>query len=507
MRLSDLAKRGRARKDDEQEERAPRPSSAGESPAEETPWTPPSAAGESPPESAEKEEDAAARAAPPAPEEKPLPLPPEEERISLTQILNTGRASKEAHSPEAETPLQVKLDAEEVERLSTPETGTGAEGVPPISPEEEIPMPFPPDEEAAGPAPASRPAPKTGRRTPKSPPAAAEKTPPASPKPEKASRMDAFRDFAKKAPSEPAPPGIDQEAGQRLHQQLSQTLIELLQGGSKKKKLRINPLLPLVDSMASDEPALEELYRLALAKGGHENALSDHLVHVATFSVKMGKGLRLSEQRLNRLALAALLHDIGICIIPSELRHKKGRLTSQEMNLIRKHPEYGYQIIKASLGNAFLWLAEVIRQEHERENGSGYPQGLSGDSIDEMAKIIGVADVYEALTHDRPHRPRQLQYRAVKEIMEKQKGHFSPRVLKAMLQQLSVFPLNSLVRLNSNAIARVVETHDGQPLRPTVQILFDPKGDYVENGRTISLRENPLLYIVDSVDESELRPY
>jgi HD-GYP domain-containing protein (c-di-GMP phosphodiesterase class II) len=293
--------------------------------------------------------------------------------------------------------------------------------------------------------------------------------------------------------------------GQSLYAELSRALIELLQGVVKKKRLQLDELTSLVDLMVTGKSEMEELYRLALSARDDDNSLSRHMVHVATYSVKLAQGLRLSEQKIRNCALTALLHDVGMCLIPPELRHKNGRLTGHETVLLQKHPDYGYQIIKAHLGDEYQWLAEVVRQEHERENGTGYPHALSEERIDEGAKIIGVADVYEALTHDRPHRPRLLPYRAVKEIMETQKGLFSPKVLKAMLQQLSVFPLNSLVRLNSNAIARVMETHEGQPLRPTVQVLYDPKGDFIREGRVLPLRENPLLYIVDSVDETELK--
>ena len=303
-----------------------------------------------------------------------------------------------------------------------------------------------------------------------------------------------------------APSGAsDSETGRALYDDLRGNLVRILQGISKKKRIRLDKLHPLVETMVSDASVLEELYRIALSTRGKKGDLSSHLIHVATFSVKLGQGLRLADAKLKRLNLAALLHDVGMCLVSRKLPDKKGALTAQETTLIQRHPEFGFQVVKAHLGDDYLWLAEVIRQEHERDNGSGYPQQLSGNEIQDMAQIIAVADVYEALTHDRPHRPRLLPYRGRCGISWNIKRTSSPpSVLKALLQQLSVFPINSLVRLNSNAIARVVGTHAGQPLRPDVQVVYDPKGDYIEGGRAISLRENPLLYIVDSVDESEV---
>ena len=220
------------------------------------------------------------------------------------------------------------------------------------------------------------------------------------------------------------------------------------------------------------------------------------------FAVEMGKGLRYPSEQLKKLALGALLHDVGMCFIPQGLWHNKTKLTSREMALIHRHPDHGYQIIKSHLGDEFEWLAEGVRQEHERENGSGYPRGLSGDAIDEMAKIIGVCDVYEALIYGRPPMPP---YKAVKQIIHEREGLFSMRILKGMLHRLPVFPLDSLVRLSTRAIARVIETHEDQILRPTVQIVCDPTKKHADKCQIISLRENRILQIVDPVDEAELK--
>lgn len=476
MRLSDLVKKDRPQEGSKEEQ-------------EETQALP-----KTPPGGLEASEDTGAE--PPRLKTEPPASAAQKDRLSLSRILSSREREEEA-SAARETPLSVRLEdwspktpgAAETKTEQPPSPSAGApEGrLPPAeAPPRETPLALPPVPPEQGP-PGMKPGPARGTQPPE----------------EKAR----WHETEVERPRSHAPPAIGPEEGHGLYGNLTRALVELLQGVGRKERLRLEPLLQPVETLVSSAPVLEEFYRLALSTRGEGNALSDHLVHVATFAVKIGMGLRMPEPRLKRLALAALLHDIGMCMVPPELRHKQGKLTAQETAQIQRHPDYGYQIIKAHLGDQFLWLAEVIRQEHERENGAGYPRGLSGDAIDEMAKTIAVADVYEALTHDRPQRPRLLPYRAVREIMEKTKGQFSPRVLKAGLQQISVFPLNSLVRLNSNAVARVVETHEGQPLRPTVRILYDPKGDYVGEGRVLSLRENPLLYIVDSVDESEISPH
>ncbi|MDP7371539.1 MAG: hypothetical protein QF919_13770, partial [Nitrospinota bacterium] len=106
--------------------------------------------------------------------------------------------------------------------------------------------------------------------------------------------------------------------------------------------------------------------------------------------------------------------------------------------------------------------------------------------------------------HHRPQRKRLLPHKAIQEIVQTQKVQFHQRLLKVMIEELSAFSLNSLVRLNLNAIGRVTETIPGQPLWPVVQLIFDADGNEIGEDRFISLREFPLLYIVDEVEESEL---
>lgn len=147
---------------------------------------------------------------------------------------------------------------------------------------------------------------------------------------------------------------------------------------------------------------------------------------------------------------------------------------------------------------------EVAYQEQEREGGQGYPRGLKGDEIHDYAKIIGIVDVYEALTHHRPQRKGYMPHEAVKLILGTQKDLFSNDVKRLLLTKLSCFPLGSYVKLNSKAICRVIETNEDSPLRPTVEILFDSRGRKLPKKKVTSLIEAPLLYITGTVYESDL---
>ncbi len=162
-----------------------------------------------------------------------------------------------------------------------------------------------------------------------------------------------------------------------------------------------------------------------------------------------------------------------------------------------------YKILQ-TLGKKYLWIAKVVSQEQERENGQGYPNGLKGDEIHDYAKIIGIVDVYEALTHHRPQRRGHMPHDAVKLILGTQKNLFSDEVKRLLLTKLSCFPLGSYVKLNSKAICKVIEVYEDSPLRPTVEILFDSQKRKLPNKKIIRLTEAPLLHITSTVYESDL---
>jgi HD-GYP domain-containing protein (c-di-GMP phosphodiesterase class II) len=256
----------------------------------------------------------------------------------------------------------------------------------------------------------------------------------------------------------------------------------------------------IVDSCVNDS-----LYSRALHGQNGSNFLVSHSANVAIYSIKMGAGLGFSKEKQVELGMAGLLHDVGKCMIPEEILYKKGKLSNEEFGMVREAPNKGYELLKA-LGMEHAYLAECCVQVYERIDGSGYPKGLKADELHEYAQIIGLVDVYEALTHSRPQREKFLHFAAVKEIIKSGKSTFQRNHLKALLRIFSIFPLNSYVKLNSHAIGKVTETYLDQPMRPKLQIIRDSQGGHVLREQLVNLPEYPLLYIVDSVPEEELGP-
>jgi HD-GYP domain-containing protein (c-di-GMP phosphodiesterase class II) len=237
------------------------------------------------------------------------------------------------------------------------------------------------------------------------------------------------------------------------------------------------------------------------------NATSSFLVNkavnVTVFAIFMGDTLGLPKERLLELGLAALLHDIGKVRVPEEILYKEATLKDDELEVLRKYPHDSFDILHA-LGDKYHYLAECALHVNEKLDGSGFPQGLKGDAINPYARIIAILELYEAMTHNRPQRQKLTHFEAVKEIIKTKKSAFQLELLKAFLHTFGIFPLHCLVKLNSGAIGRVIQTHEEQPLRPKIEIIVDAQKKRVKVPRTIDLREQQVLYIADALTKENL---
>ena len=271
----------------------------------------------------------------------------------------------------------------------------------------------------------------------------------------------------------------------------------------KRKKFALDPGFRIIRQMIQSRSTQRSMFIRAIHQDDIRAYLAQKSVNVSLFSVRMGEMLGYDEDQQLELGMAGLLHEIGMALIPEKFLFSPGPLPEQEVEVIRQHSEFGYQILK-SYSDQYPYLAEVALQIHERIDGSGYPQGLRGDEIHEYAQIIGLVDTYEALCHSRPYRDRFHHFYAIKEIIRTCKVSFQRKHLKALLNTVSIFPLSTLVRLNSNAIGRVIQTFPDRPMRPRLRIEFDSQGRKVLTERIVHLPDNPLLYIVDSISEDEI---
>ena len=156
-----------------------------------------------------------------------------------------------------------------------------------------------------------------------------------------------------------------------------------------------------------------------------------HTERVGYFCLEIGKALNLSDKDLRELETAGTLHDIGKVMVPYEILNKPGKLTAEEYEIVKRHTESGYQILHSV--DELSYLAEAVLSHHERWDGKGYPQGLKGEKITLYARIIAVADSYEAMTAKRVYRDSISNEEAIEELKLNAGKQFDPQIVKAFV--------------------------------------------------------------------------
>ena len=294
------------------------------------------------------------------------------------------------------------------------------------------------------------------------------------------------------------------ETRKTFYEEALSYLNQVLGAIRNRKNFSVETGLQIVRKIAKGNPSQDPVLIMALHVNDRFKFVLHHGVNVAVYAIKLAKHLGFTLEKQIELGLAGLLHDVGTVGIPDQVIYKRKKLNEKEMNLFKKRPNYSAKILNA-FGHDYAYLAVCAAQVHERIDGSGYPQGIRGNEINEYAKIIGLLDVWEALIHSRPQRDKLVPFTAVKEIINTSKDRFEKKHLKALLNTFTVFPLYSYVRLNSDAIGRVIETYPDQPMRPKVRIIYDSQNQKVLINRIVALPDDPLLHIVDSVTDEEIR--
>jgi len=293
----------------------------------------------------------------------------------------------------------------------------------------------------------------------------------------------------------------DETSANQLYMDLHREIGGLVQNIKDKKPVDPKPLEKYIPQIYESVTSSEYLFLKAIQRKRYATWIVSHSVNVAIFSLKIGIGLKYDRDKLLKLGLAALLHDLGMINVPNNIIFKHGKLSPGEFAIIKEHPIYGYEMVK-HLKNDYPVLIEVILQEQEREDGSGYPQGLTGDKITEFAKIIGLADVFEALVHGRAYREGFITYNAIQKIIESRGKQFNAKIIRALINSVSMFPIGSMVKLSTEEVARVLSVNSLRPVRPIVEIITDADGNKLKAPIRVNLEEEPLIYIVKPLIES-----
>ncbi|MDR0585042.1 MAG: HD-GYP domain-containing protein [Treponema sp.] len=213
--------------------------------------------------------------------------------------------------------------------------------------------------------------------------------------------------------------------------------------------------------------------------------LASHAVRSTIIAVIIGTYLKLPVHRLIELGTAALLHEVGMLNIPPKVYLSSRALSPQEQKLILGHPVLGFKMLKSLDFPLAVGLPAL--EHHERENGSGYPQHLSGGKINLYSKIIAVACSYEALSSKRPYKEAKDGYTGMLELLKNEGKQYDDTVVRALVYSLSIYPIGLYVLLSSGKKGQVVDVNPENPRYPVVQIF----GELNPDGKNKTLQTFP----------------
>jgi HD-GYP domain-containing protein (c-di-GMP phosphodiesterase class II) len=223
----------------------------------------------------------------------------------------------------------------------------------------------------------------------------------------------------------------------------------------------------IVDSVMTSQDTMVTMARLKTA----DSYTYMHAVAVCSLMIALAKQMGLPPPLIREAGLAGLLHDIGKAQLPIELLNKSGRLNEKETALVRTHTQRSRQLLVEG-GTAGAGVLDMALHHHERADGSGYPDRLSGDKISLFARMGAVCDVYDAVTSRRPYRPPWDPGEAMRQ-MAQAKGQFNDVVFQSFVKAVGIYPTGSLVRLQSEKLAVVVAQGKDSLLTPKLKVFYD----------------------------------
>jgi HD-GYP domain-containing protein (c-di-GMP phosphodiesterase class II) len=248
------------------------------------------------------------------------------------------------------------------------------------------------------------------------------------------------------------------------------------------------------------------LLNIAGTKAPDEDYLYHHSLNVCLYSINIAAAAGYSERQTVDIGIGAVLHDVGMLLIPKEIRLKKARLTKDEWYEVQKHSVLGLHLLEkvSKLPESAPYIAY---QTHERENGQGYPKQRNSRLIHNYSKIVQIADIFESLTAPRNYRSPYMPYRAMEILIKMtRKNLVAGDLVKAFLNYMSLFPVGSLVELSDHCIAKVVQANELHYTKPIVSVIVDGRGNLLpkEKIHQVDLARNLSLQIVKAIDSNQL---
>jgi HD-GYP domain-containing protein (c-di-GMP phosphodiesterase class II) len=302
--------------------------------------------------------------------------------------------------------------------------------------------------------------------------------------------------FPSAAPSKPAgaPPSVPVEGeilrAKAAHVSTQSTMKEVLAAVRANKMLDAKSIEQAVGSMTASvlrNPDALMLFSQLREKGDYTHS---HALDVAVYMTSFGRFLQLPGEQISLLGYLGLMQDIGKLRVPNELLTKRDRLSPLELEQAKKHVEHSAAILRETSGLP-PQLVELATLHHERHDGSGYPKGLKGKEIGMIGSIAAIADTFDALTARRPYAEPVSPSTALSMLYKWRGTFFDGNLVEQFIRCIGIFPLGSVVEMNSGEIGIVIAQNTEKRLQPRVMLIRDAKGNPLRPQKLLDLSREP----------------
>ncbi len=299
---------------------------------------------------------------------------------------------------------------------------------------------------------------------------------------------DAIIQLATKPPEAAIRTSLHDELAHARHvkDQAQKQVVKMMQDVRLGKAIKLDEVEPVVEgitsSILSNSSALTSLLRI---KTGDDYTFL-HSVSVCALMITFCRSAGMNKETIRQAGIGGLLHDMGKSMIPDNILNKPDKLTDKEFDIMRQHPQIGYNLMERMPGIGPIPL-DIALHHHERMDGNGYPEKLKSREISQLSQMAAIVDVYDAITSDRCYHKGMTAAQALRRLFEWSDFHFDPQMIHAFIRCVGIYPVGTLVMMESGHLAVVSEPNDADLLAPCVTLFFNTKSNVYITPQTIDL--------------------
>ena len=287
-------------------------------------------------------------------------------------------------------------------------------------------------------------------------------------------------------PTPPAPLNEEIHLAKAIHNEAHNVVHHLMSDVRMGKQIELAKTSPVVehitDSIFRNKDAFISLSRIK----NKDEYTFQHSVSVCALLVAFCRAMEYEKDVIMEAGTGGLLHDVGKMKVPDQILNKPSSLTEPEFAVMKSHAALGRELLKQTPGMPETAIV-ITGQHHERYDGTGYPDKIKKDEISQLGQMAAIADVYDALTSDRVYHKGMEPTTALKKLFEWSKFHFNPELVQHFICLIGIYPVGSLVKLESGLLGIVVNSGNENLLRPTVRTVFDIKREHSVSPHDIDL--------------------